>query len=62
MKQLPTTEANEKDNSDPPPAKKRKAALDILLGDASEELTPSGLAEVEEVTQYFHKKGYPKVI
>lgn len=60
MKQLPTTEANEKDNSDPPPAKKRKTALDILLGDASEELTPSGLAEVEEVTQYFHEKAIPR--
>ena len=58
MKQLPTTETNEKDNSDSPPAKKWKTVLDILLGDTSEELTPSCLAEV---TQYFHKD-YPKVI
>ena len=47
-------------SSDPPPEKKRKTALDFLLGESIELSAPSGCTEVEEITQYFHEKVIPR--
>lgn len=47
-------------SSDPPPEKKRKTALDFLLGESNEPSIPSGCTEVEEISQYFHEKVIPR--